>query len=212
MSAPERVRFGGMATPRGFRFELTGGDVALDLANTLVGRRTEHPDELLSSYPRLVEWSRQSGILDPKSARDLIRDAAAHPLVARRTLRRAIEIRELIFKGLPSPVLDKRTLEKFSRLSIEAGRHRHLTWRGNRAVWSWDAEGLDRMLWPVIHAAVTLLTSEARNRVRMCQGGSCRWLFLDNSRQGNRRWCDMTVCGNRAKARRHYNRKKGIGD
>jgi predicted RNA-binding Zn ribbon-like protein len=43
-------------------------------------------------------------------------------------------------------------------------------------------------------------------RIRICQ--NCRWLFLDRSRNGSRRWCDMAVCGNRQKAKRHYHRHR----
>jgi len=43
-------------------------------------------------------------------------------------------------------------------------------------------------------------------RIRICQ--NCCWLFLDRSRNGSRRWCDMAVCGNRQKAKRHYQRRR----
>ena len=55
-------------------------------------------------------------------------------------------------------------------------------------------------------SALALLSAEVRQRLRICP--NCRWLFLDRSRNGSRVWCDMTVCGNRAKARRHYNRRR----
>ena len=42
----------------------------------------------------------------------------------------------------------------------------------------------------------------------MCASDSCDWLFLDISRNQMRRWCDMKTCGNRDKARRHYERTK----
>jgi len=45
-------------------------------------------------------------------------------------------------------------------------------------------------------------------RVRQCSNPQCGWLFLDNSKSGNRRWCSMSACGNRAKAHRHYLRQK----
>jgi predicted RNA-binding Zn ribbon-like protein len=44
------------------------------------------------------------------------------------------------------------------------------------------------------------------HRIRICQ--NCRWLFLDRSKNGSRRWCDMAVCGNRQKAKRHYRRRR----
>src|SRR5664280_2943804 len=42
--------------------------------------------------------------------------------------------------------------------------------------------------------------------IRECGAPDCEWLFLDQSRNGSRRWCDMKSCGNRQKARRHYQR------
>jgi predicted RNA-binding Zn ribbon-like protein len=55
-------------------------------------------------------------------------------------------------------------------------------------------------------SALSLLAADAWKRVRICQ--NCRWLFLDRSRNASRLWCDMSVCGNRHKARRHYERRK----
>jgi predicted RNA-binding Zn ribbon-like protein len=55
-------------------------------------------------------------------------------------------------------------------------------------------------------------------RLRICAGNNCSWLFLDRSKAGRLRWCDMAVCGNDAKSRRFYvrmreekraNRKRG---
>jgi predicted RNA-binding Zn ribbon-like protein len=46
--------------------------------------------------------------------------------------------------------------------------------------------------------------------VRECSGDTCGWLFVDTSRNHSRRWCDMEDCGNRAKARRHYLRRKQL--
>lgn len=55
-------------------------------------------------------------------------------------------------------------------------------------------------------SALSLMSTENLARMRICP--SCRWLFVDRSRNGSRLWCDMAVCGNRQKARRHYNRGK----
>ena len=43
-------------------------------------------------------------------------------------------------------------------------------------------------------------------RLKICP--NCQWLFLDRSRNRSRAWCDMAVCGNRAKASRHYRRNR----
>jgi predicted RNA-binding Zn ribbon-like protein len=55
-------------------------------------------------------------------------------------------------------------------------------------------------------SALSLLAGDAWRKIRICR--NCRWLFLDRSRNSSRLWCDMSVCGNRHKARRHYERRK----
>lgn len=71
-----------------------------------------------------------------------------------------------------------------------------------------DASGPKRL--PLAAAmtvsALALLEPARAARVRVCP--NCRWLFLDRSRNATRLWCDMAVCGNRAKARRHYRRMR----
>ena len=83
-----------------------------------------------------------------------------------------------------------------------------LTEDGYRWGWLDDEAALDRMLWPVLRSTADLLTSPDLASVRHCASESCDWLFMDMSRGQRRQWCDMRTCGNRAKARRHYERKK----
>jgi predicted RNA-binding Zn ribbon-like protein len=64
------------------------------------------------------------------------------------------------------------------------------------------------MLWPIVDAAADLLVRGEPERIKTCGSATCGWLFLDLSRNRSRRWCDMKDCGNRAKARRHYARRK----
>jgi predicted RNA-binding Zn ribbon-like protein len=60
----------------------------------------------------------------------------------------------------------------------------------------------------VLWSAADLLVEPRLARVRQCGNPKCVWLFLDTSRAGNRRWCAMSMCGNRAKAHRHYLRHR----
>lgn len=55
-------------------------------------------------------------------------------------------------------------------------------------------------------SAISLLAGERMKRIKIC--ANCCWLFLDSSRNSSRLWCDMAVCGNRQKARRHYRRRR----
>jgi predicted RNA-binding Zn ribbon-like protein len=75
--------------------------------------------------------------------------------------------------------------------------------------WSEPRQHLDSLLWPIVRSAAETLTVAPHSRIRECPGPDCGWLFLDTSKSGRRRWCDMSVCGNRSKAREHYRRIKG---
>jgi predicted RNA-binding Zn ribbon-like protein len=65
---------------------------------------------------------------------------------------------------------------------------------------------LEQIVCAVVRSTADLLLSNQLERVKRC--AECGWLFYDTSRNQLRRWCNMEVCGNRAKARRHYERVK----
>ncbi|OCJ18232.1 hypothetical protein A6U87_04880 [Rhizobium sp. AC44/96] len=65
------------------------------------------------------------------------------------------------------------------------------------------SEGLDKA---TAQSALRLVTMPEPERMKICR--NCGWLFLDRSKNKSRAWCDMAVCGNRAKANRHYRRRK----
>jgi predicted RNA-binding Zn ribbon-like protein len=73
------------------------------------------------------------------------------------------------------------------------------------------AAPLDEPLEQVARGIVEVLTGEQSHHVSRCQNFECSWLFLDRSPARGRRWCSMADCGNRAKARRHYERHRKQG-
>ncbi|MGE3886196.1 MAG: ABATE domain-containing protein [Vicinamibacterales bacterium] len=212
--AQSAVRHGGIQTPRGYRFEITGGHLALDLANTVDVRPTPEPRELLRDWADLVGWSVQAHAIDAPSGRRLAGEGARRPEEAGAVLRRVRFLREALFTifssiaaGRPVPPDSLAVLNDAAALAL--ARRRVVSRRGGFE-WTWQhPEGsLDTMIPPVVHAAADLLcTPDLLARVRACAARDrCAWLFLDLSRNGSRRWCDMSVCGNRAKARRFYQR------
>ena len=69
------------------------------------------------------------------------------------------------------------------------------------------------LAWILAQSALSVLTAQSEiGRVKLCPGDNCGWLFLDETRNRRRRWCAMETCGNRSKARRHYERSLGTGD
>src|SRR5215471_2702627 len=192
---------------------LLGGALCLDFANTIDWRTSNKPEDILTGYRDLIDWSRHVGIADDRRAGRLKRRAASHEPLAVAAFEQAIELREAIYHVFAA-VADagppaRRHLERFNRAlaalisgaGITPGR-RHFAW-GYK-----DQNALDSVLWPIAWSAAQLLTSEEVRLVRECRGGGCGWLFLDTSRSHRRQWCDMKGCGNRAKARRYYERLK----
>ncbi|MDI3339330.1 MAG: ABATE domain-containing protein [Sphaerobacter sp.] len=194
-------------------FKRVGGAVCLDFANTRANRDTEAPKEYLHSYADLVAWAGAVGVLSASACQALLAAARARPSEADETLAAARKLREAIYgifsriaTGEPAPTPDLETLN--AALARAMSRARVAPQPGGGFGWAWAAEpdALDPMLWAVARSAAELLTSPLLDRVRECAGHPCGWLFLDMSRNRSRRWCDMRDCGNRAKARRHYQR------
>ncbi len=195
----------------GFQFELTGGALCFDFANTVDSRcaSTQRVDNL-SGYTALASWARQSGVVSARKARELSRAATKQSDAAGRVFRKAVELRETIYRvfsaiaggGRPS----EQDLLLLGSYAQEAFSHMHLIAAGSRFEWGLDQRSRDSLmtlLWPIAKSAVDLLAYGDLAKVRECAADNCGWLFMDRSRNQSRRWCDMKICGNREKVRRH---------
>jgi len=197
---------------------LKAGRLCLDFANTEDWHASDHPEERLRSYADLVAWAEKEGILSEAEAQQLLGEAALRPADAAAVLEQAITLREAIYRifsaaagGHPANAAD---LNIFNQELATALGCLQIMMISEGFAWNWRGQetALDRMLWPVIHSAAELLTSAELNRVGQCADDrGCGYLFLDLSRNRSRRWCDIKDCGNRAKARRHYERQKQGG-
>ena len=194
-------------------FELSSGDLCLDLANTW-GDRSRKAKDRLTGYAALLAWGRQAGVLSARDENRLARIARASPRKAERAFRSAVELRETLYRLFSAAAAGRRLsasdVAALNRRLEQSLPNLRLVHRNQGFDWAWSGSqsSLDRMVWPVVRAAAELLTSDLCDRVRECDSETCNWLFIDRSRAGRRRWCDMKVCGNRAKARRHYRRRK----
>lgn len=196
-------------------FEFSGGRLCLDLANTVERRGTPKARDLLAGYPEMVAWGRQACVFTPAEAERALRKARRSPGPASSALGRVRRLRESIFRVFSSVVAGVSPAEPdLDHLSEMAGRTlagARLTGSGESFSWQWGGNPAepDRLIWKAAMSAVDLITSEEMKRLRECAAGECSWLFMDGSRNQSRRWCDMKVCGNRSKVRRHYLRHAG---
>ena len=200
--------------PERMVFELTGGALCLDFANT-VDNRPAAARERLQSYGDLVAWAEQAGVVDATAAAELRAEEARRPGAAESALAGARALREAIYGifsaragggAVPAgavATLNAALAPSLARLRLDPGPEGAFGWR-----WSLEDGALDGLLAPIVDSAAELLTSSDLARVRECEADTCGWLFIDRSRNRSRRWCDMSVCGNRAKVRRYYQRAK----
>jgi predicted RNA-binding Zn ribbon-like protein len=176
-------------------------DLCLEFANTRYWRGQETPTETLNSAADLPAWT------SPMVARE------ARPR-ARRVFEGAIAARETIYRVFDATARGRTPaatdLEALNDLL--ASSPTRTTLKRDRTGFSWDVDmrGSTALgqLAPVLWSAGDLLTGNKLDKVRRCANPECGWLFFDDSRAGKRRWCSMSACGNRAKARRHYHKSR----
>lgn len=202
------------------KFKLIAGNSSLDFVNTVNGRTGSpnkksgrdycdaFPSDKLENYADLIGWSLKAELVNEKEAKKLLRAGKANPEAADAVLKRALILRESIYRLFKSAAEswkpDAEDLEKLNRELTIARRRQRLSFTKNGFVFEWieRAEALDAMLWQISEAATDLLLNGDLTRVRLCENNICNWLFLDTSRNRSRQWCDMKDCGNVAKVRR----------
>jgi predicted RNA-binding Zn ribbon-like protein len=195
-------------------FEFVGGSVALDFANTLGGMHTAPTHEHLVEYKDLVDFGRSAATVSRLEARRLMEEGARQPARAAAVLRRAIALREAIWRVFAAFATNERAeaagLATIQEEELAALKHGRFEQSGSNVTYRWSDElTLDRPLWEIARAAAELLRSKGDlARVRECGSDTCEWLFIDKSRNHSRRWCDMNDCGNTAKVRRYRQRTR----
>jgi predicted RNA-binding Zn ribbon-like protein len=98
-----------------------------------------------------------------------------------------------------------RHLDVVKRAGVAALGAGRIVTDANRAAFRFDFGGAPpeaALLGTIAWAAIDLFRSDQLPRLKQCPACDCRWLFLDTTRNGSRRWCDMATCGNRNKAMR----------
>src|SRR5881394_3783308 len=193
--------------------DLIGGDAALDFINTVTGR-DQSPRDWLDSYARLLEWAAFVQLVPKSVLRALAKKAQKNPAAAGIALARAKVLREALF-GLVTRIISRRAPPKSALALLRehwvTGIKAHeLRFRDGRVLVDLrnDALDFDLIASTVAYRMVQHVLPLPMDRLRICQGPNCSWVFIDSSKAGHRRWCDMAVCGNAAKSRSFYARSR----
>lgn len=168
-----------------------GGNVALDLANTISWRGTCYELDHLRDFAAIVAWATDAGIIGDRFRAPPSERAALVENIHR--LRTAIDT---TFASIArSAIPAKASLDVIRDVAARSLGAASLA--GAPTVFVF--QGLDLITGPLAWAALDLLRSSELARLKQCPPTDCRWLFLDRTKNSSRRWCDMATCGDRAK-------------
>jgi predicted RNA-binding Zn ribbon-like protein len=202
-----------MERPAPYKFGRIGGALCLDFTNTASWQASRRTTEHLNDFGDLLRWSSESGIIDRQTASGLSEEARRNPGGALTILNRARKLRELLYRifvvadekkapGHPDlQLLNEMLAQAPLRFQVE---HEEA---GFSCLRKPGGSEFAILLGPVIWSAAELLASNHLDKVKQCASDTCGWLFLDQTKNRSRRWCDMADCGSKAKARRYYHRK-----
>ena len=190
-------------------------DLCLDFANTRFWRGSDPPTEQFQQFADVLDWAAKASLLAPERMAAVRQWWQAQPELAAAALQETLALREAIYRifyalaenATPAKADLDRLNQAIEIAPPRAGVVRLATgfaWRLQRPATP-DMPGL---LAPVVWSAGDLLVGPRLARARRCANERCLYLFVDDSKSGTRRWCSMSSCGNRAKAHRHYVRKK----
>jgi predicted RNA-binding Zn ribbon-like protein len=190
----------------------TDGFLAIEFQHTEVGPASNLPDSPwpINDYGDLLAWARRFGVIGGREARQLRQQARRDPARATEAHARALRIRETLDEVFRTIALGRQPTSAarsaLARDEAEALARAELVGGEDGFGWSWAGDkSLGRPLWPVVHDATRLLIDGPLDRVKACDG--CRYLFIDESKNRSRRWCDMSTCGTTEKMRRYVERR-----
>jgi predicted RNA-binding Zn ribbon-like protein len=192
-------------------------DLCLEFVNTRFWRGSDPATETLNAPEDVLTWCEANRAHLPETVAKVAARWRAQPEEAQAALRRSVEIREAIHGAFVEVAAGRRpnaqVLAPLNQALAEAPGRTALQPSDDGLAWTLPEmqTSVPALLASVLWSAGDLMMSGRLDRVRRCANDKCRWLFLDDSRSGTRRWCTMSSCGNRAKAHRHYARKKKTG-
>ncbi|MEH0929648.1 CGNR zinc finger domain-containing protein [Micromonospora sp. CPCC 205558] len=200
---------------------MVGGHPVLDLVNTLE-RGGDSPHDFLSDSSALLRWSVQAGVINDAEADQVGAAWRDEPAAAHAGLAAVRDIREGLHLVMLAAIVDADGGTAGDPIAAGAALvalHQHWSGAAARARFVLGSSRVrlaygtvPAMLVPdrIAEAAFDVMLTADLTRVRRCPvlEGGCGWLFLDQSRNGSRRWCRMADCGNAVKARRLTERRR----
>lgn len=198
------------------RFYFVGNHLALDFINTQVIDNGDVVD-LLKDFNDLVDWCREARIIarveDEESVKGWAKEGLAQEELAQVFLA-AIEFRRIL-RDMAQHIVTKQaipatTIEAINKILYEGVGYEQLieAVEGYEKQFIFKLSAPIRLLVPIAESAANLLSEGELTLVKKCENTACILYYYDSSKNHARRWCSMSICGNRAKAAAHYHKTK----
>jgi predicted RNA-binding Zn ribbon-like protein len=179
--------------------------------NSFFDLEVDRGADLLATPDRLARWLAARGLIPAGTrlrARDrtravTVREGLRGLAAANNDAWEGISADELVLAGEADPAT---SLQDLNRAAAGACVGVRLDADGPRFIP--NGTGLDRALGVLLAITATAMLDGTWHRLKACPGHDCGWAFYDHSRNQTGRWCSMSVCGGRAKARAHYHRRR----
>ncbi|MEJ1938348.1 CGNR zinc finger domain-containing protein, partial [Nostoc sp. NIES-2111] len=200
--------------PRAGSLDLLGPAVALDFTNPSSGRGSLTHQEHLRCFDDVVDWAGHARVMLPADCAFVRTAMAGDGKGAARIFAQVLQARELIWR-IGTALAERRLVpdelrQELGALHAQCLASADLELRDGAYVWTWNPRRgiVPAILGPVVLSALALLMERDLARTKRCEGRECGWLFFDTTKNRTRRWCEMKVCGNRAKVRASRQRKR----
>jgi predicted RNA-binding Zn ribbon-like protein len=170
-----------------------------DFVNTL---DVECDVDDIATPARLSEWLRQQDLLTPLLRPGFPATGSARDVAMATGLREGLRVAMLGHHGPDTPQLPPELDEVLARLPLR------VAFGAERPVLVPVRGGVEGGLAAIVAAVIACLSDGTWTRLKVCQEDTCRWAFLDTSKNRSRAWCSMRVCGNRTKTRTYRARRR----
>jgi predicted RNA-binding Zn ribbon-like protein len=194
------------------KFVIIANHLCLDFINTQIIQGGQLV-ELLENFTDLVEWLAAVQVFDAVQAEETIQrwnNTSDGQRVFERALAFRAVLREMVKQIVAGKPVSPATVEEINKLLRYRVRYSELISRQEGFTTRSHAKFDEavHLLTPMAEAASDLLCHADFSLIKKCENPECILYFYDTSKNHVRRWCSMSLCGNRMKAAAHYRRRR----
>ncbi len=194
------------------KISLMGGVLCFDFINTVHDRVNLPSYDYLPDYQAFIYWNKRLKVVPVNKIKRLESFSMRNSGLAGKTLSEIKKRREILYKFFSSVAsgyrIDSNLLIKFNAILSASFKHIQFVYSKGTLTVSWDNRkvNLYEPFWVIIKSAFDVISSENFQRIKECR--ECGWIFLDTTKNNNRRWCNMLTCGAKNKARTYYQKHR----